>query len=109
MGPGWWPLQAPWVGWAWACPSMFFGTHPHAHTCQTRHPGPPPLLQVRVDAVVALRLFVDELDDISPLKPILPNVLEAVFGLMNQARMPFAPVPWGYRCAGRAPCPDLSG
>ncbi|KAI8465003.1 MAG: armadillo-type protein [Monoraphidium minutum] len=41
-------------------------------------------LPVRVDAVVALRGFVEELADLEILKPMLPALLDAVFGLMAQ-------------------------
>jgi hypothetical protein len=43
-----------------------------------------PDLPVRVDAVVALRGFVDELADLDMLKPVLPALLDSVFGLMAQ-------------------------
>ncbi len=43
-------------------------------------------LPVRVDAVVALRSFVEELEDIEQLKPILPQLLGSIFGLMNEVR-----------------------
>lgn len=41
-------------------------------------------LPVRVDAVVSLRSFVDELADLNPLKPILPSMLDRIFALMNE-------------------------
>ncbi|CAD7704977.1 unnamed protein product [Ostreobium quekettii] len=41
-------------------------------------------LPVRVDAVVALRSFVDVLEDLDQLKPILPNFLDEFFKLMNE-------------------------
>lgn len=41
-------------------------------------------LPVRVDAVVALRAFVEELADLDILKPLLPGLLDSVFGLMAE-------------------------
>ena len=41
-------------------------------------------LPVRVDAVVALRSFVEELADLEILKPLLPSLLNSVFGLMSE-------------------------
>lgn len=41
-------------------------------------------LPVRVDAVVALRSFVEELADLEILKPLLPSLLDSVFGLMAE-------------------------
>jgi hypothetical protein len=41
-------------------------------------------LPVRVDAVVALRSFVDDLEDLDILKPLLPSLLDSVFGLMAE-------------------------
>jgi hypothetical protein len=43
-----------------------------------------PELPVRVDSVVAMRAFVGELADIDLLKPILPRLLESIFGLMHE-------------------------
>lgn len=43
-----------------------------------------PELPVRVDAVVSLRHFLEEMEDVTPLLPALPNLLNAIFGLMNQ-------------------------
>lgn len=43
-----------------------------------------PELPVRVDAVVALRSFVDDLADLDILKPLLPSLLDSVFGLMAE-------------------------
>lgn len=43
-----------------------------------------PDLPVRVDAVVALRSFVDDLADLEILKPILPSLLDSVFALMAE-------------------------
>lgn len=43
-----------------------------------------PELPVRVDSVVAMRAFVAELQDMDQLKPILPRLLESIFGLMDQ-------------------------
>ncbi len=51
-----------------------------------------PELPVRVDAVVSLRHFLEEMEDVTPLLPALPNLLNAIFGLMNQV---------GGRCVGR--------
>jgi len=41
-------------------------------------------LPVRMDAVVAVRHFVDAMEDISPLKPILPQLLHQFFQLLNE-------------------------
>eukprot|EP00873_Tetraselmis_striata_P029005 jgi/Tetstr1/449269/TSEL_036472.t1 len=41
-------------------------------------------LPVRMDAVVAVRHFVDALEDHSILKPILPQLLNQFFSLMNE-------------------------
>jgi hypothetical protein len=41
-------------------------------------------LPVRVDAVVALRSFVEELADLDVLRPVLPSLLDAVFALMAE-------------------------
>lgn len=43
-----------------------------------------PELPVRVDSVVAMRAFVAELADVELLKPILPRLLESIFGLMAE-------------------------
>lgn len=43
-----------------------------------------PDLPVRVDAVVALRSFVDALADLDILKPLLPRLLDSIFGLMAE-------------------------
>lgn len=43
-----------------------------------------PELPVRVDAVVALRSFVEELADLEILKPLLPSLLNSVFALMSE-------------------------
>jgi len=43
-----------------------------------------PELPVRVDSVVAMRAFVSELADMDQLKPILPRLLESIFGLMHE-------------------------
>lgn len=43
-----------------------------------------PELPVRVDAVVSLRQFIDHAEDIEPLKPLLPTLLNAIFQLMGQ-------------------------
>lgn len=43
-----------------------------------------PDLPVRVDAVVALRLLIDTAEDVAPLKPVLPTLLNHIFNLMNQ-------------------------
>eukprot|EP00898_Chlorokybus_atmophyticus_P004844 jgi/Chlat1/5360/Chrsp35S05283 len=43
-----------------------------------------PDLPVRVDAVVALRSLVDACDDLSELRPILPQLLDAFFRLMDE-------------------------
>lgn len=51
-------------------------------------------LPVRMDAVVAVRHFVDALEDHSILKPILPQLLNQFFSLMNEV--------------GRRPPPPLS-
>ncbi|GFR51384.1 hypothetical protein Agub_g13814, partial [Astrephomene gubernaculifera] len=43
-----------------------------------------PELPVRVDAVVSLRHFLEEMEDVSPVAPALPQLLNSIFGLMNQ-------------------------
>jgi hypothetical protein len=41
---------------------------------------PPPA----VDAVVALRNFIDDLQDMAPLKPVLKDLMAAIFNLMHK-------------------------
>lgn len=41
-------------------------------------------LPVRVDAVVALRSFVDAADDVAPLRAVLPQLLDQLFRLMAE-------------------------
>ncbi len=41
-------------------------------------------LPVRVEAVMALRSFVEELDDVTPLKPVLAQLMDSIFKLMNE-------------------------
>lgn len=41
-------------------------------------------LPVRVDAVMALRSFVEELADVEPLKPVLAQLMDSIFKLMNE-------------------------
>ncbi|CAI5971021.1 unnamed protein product [Closterium sp. NIES-64] len=43
-----------------------------------------PELPVRVDAVVALRSFVDACEDLDQLRPIIPNLLDDFFKLMHE-------------------------
>ncbi|GLC37117.1 hypothetical protein PLESTB_000981600 [Pleodorina starrii] len=43
-----------------------------------------PELPVRVDAVVSLRHFLEEMEDVEPVAPALPQLLNSIFGLMNQ-------------------------
>ncbi|KAG1660790.1 hypothetical protein FOA52_011331 [Chlamydomonas sp. UWO 241] len=43
-----------------------------------------PELAVRVDAAVAIRLFVEEILDLGLLRPILPSLLSAIFQLMSE-------------------------
>ncbi|KAG2439798.1 hypothetical protein HYH02_010433 [Chlamydomonas schloesseri] len=43
-----------------------------------------PELPVRVDAVVSLRHFLEEMEDVEPVAPALPALLNSIFGLMNQ-------------------------
>lgn len=43
-------------------------------------------LPVRVEAAMALRGFIDELDDPSALKPILPQLMDSIFKLMSEVR-----------------------
>lgn len=43
-----------------------------------------PELPVRVDSVVALRSFVDACKDLNELRPILPQLLDEFFKLMNE-------------------------
>ncbi len=37
-----------------------------------------------VEGVMALRAFFDDIADVEPLKPVLPNLMEAIFRLMNE-------------------------
>jgi len=43
-------------------------------------------MQVRVDAVAALRNLVDafDKDDLPSIKPLIPNLLNQLFALMNE-------------------------
>lgn len=41
---------------------------------------------MRVEAAMALRSFIDELDDASALKPILPQLMDSIFKLMSEVR-----------------------
>eukprot|EP00878_Enallax_costatus_P038160 GHUV01043324.1.p1 GENE.GHUV01043324.1~~GHUV01043324.1.p1 ORF type:complete len:672 (+),score=261.35 GHUV01043324.1:958-2973(+) len=41
-------------------------------------------LPVRVEAVMALRSFVEELADVAPLKPVLAQLMDSIFKLMNE-------------------------
>ncbi|KXZ43736.1 hypothetical protein GPECTOR_81g184 [Gonium pectorale] len=43
-----------------------------------------PELPVRVDSVVSLRHFLEEMEDVEPVAPALPQLLNSIFGLMNQ-------------------------
>ncbi|GIL84239.1 hypothetical protein Vretimale_15865 [Volvox reticuliferus] len=43
-----------------------------------------PELPVRVDAVVSLRHFLEEMEDVQPVAPALPQLLNSIFGLMDQ-------------------------
>jgi hypothetical protein len=43
-------------------------------------------LPVRVEGVMALRSFVEELADVAPLKPVLPQLMDSIFKLMNEVR-----------------------
>lgn len=43
-----------------------------------------PELPVRVDAVVAIRHFVDEVQDLTILRPVLPALLSSIFHLMSE-------------------------
>ena len=43
-----------------------------------------PDLPVRVDAVAAIRQFVEEVEDVEMIKPILPGLLDSVFRLMGE-------------------------
>jgi hypothetical protein len=43
-------------------------------------------LPVRVEAAMALRSFIDELQDPSALKPILPQLMDSIFKLMSEVR-----------------------
>ena len=43
-----------------------------------------PELPVKVDAVVALRAFVEYVEGLDPLRPILPALLDVFFKLMNE-------------------------
>lgn len=43
-------------------------------------------LPVRVEGVMALRSFVEELADAAPLKPVLPQLMDSIFKLMNEVR-----------------------
>lgn len=39
---------------------------------------------LQVDAVVSLRNFFEELEDKEALKPVLPQIMDAIFHLMHQ-------------------------
>uniref|UniRef100_A0A7R9YU85 Importin N-terminal domain-containing protein n=1 Tax=Chlamydomonas euryale TaxID=1486919 RepID=A0A7R9YU85_9CHLO len=41
-------------------------------------------LAVRVDAAVSIRYFVEEVEDVAILRPILPNLLSSIFQLMGE-------------------------
>jgi hypothetical protein len=41
---------------------------------------------VRVEGVMALRSFVEELADVAALKPVLPQLMDSIFKLMNEVR-----------------------
>jgi hypothetical protein len=41
-------------------------------------------LPVRVEGVMALRSFVEELADVSALRSILPQLMDSIFKLMNE-------------------------
>lgn len=43
-------------------------------------------LPVRVEGVMALRSFVEELADVAPLKPVLAQLMDSIFKLMNEVR-----------------------
>lgn len=43
-------------------------------------------LPVRVEAAMALRGFIDELEDPSALQPILPQLMDSIFKLMSEVR-----------------------
>lgn len=43
-------------------------------------------LPARVEGVMALRSFVEELADAAPLKPVLPQLMDSIFKLMNEVR-----------------------
>jgi hypothetical protein len=43
-------------------------------------------LPVRVEGVMALRSFVEELADVAALKPVLPQLMDNIFNLMNEVR-----------------------
>jgi hypothetical protein len=42
----------------------------------------------RVDSVVALRTFVDAMQDLDDLRPILPHLLDELFRLMSEVCPP---------------------
>ena len=48
------------------------------------------MLQVRVDAVVALRNLVEAYhkDDLDAIKPLVPSLLDQLFALMKEASSP---------------------
>jgi hypothetical protein len=43
-------------------------------------------LDARVDSVVALRTFVDAMQDLDDIRPILPHLLDELFRLMSEVR-----------------------
>ncbi|GAX74708.1 hypothetical protein CEUSTIGMA_g2156.t1 [Chlamydomonas eustigma] len=43
-----------------------------------------PDLPVRVDSVIAMRHFMDEIRELEPLKPLLPALLTSIFSLMSE-------------------------
>ena len=53
-----------------------------------------PQLPVRVNAVVALRSFVDVLEDLEQIRPILTELLSEFFKIMNEVRV----ITFGFIC-----------
>lgn len=43
-----------------------------------------------MDAVVALRNFIDDLEDMAPLKPVLKDLMAAIFNLMHKVGLSLA-------------------
>ena len=64
-------------------------------------------MQVRVDAVAALRSLVDAFheDDLPSIKPLIPSLLNQLFALMAEVHLPFCIMHHAmHACAVWLPC-----